>query len=50
MLYLLTIFSFLRALQLYHAGTSPITVERVAQSTLIVRRTTVEDNGGPFTF
>ena len=49
-LYLLTIFSFLCALQLEHARTSPITVRRVAGSTRIVRRTTVEKIGAPFTF
>ena len=46
-LYLLTIFGFLRALQLEHARTSPITFGRVAGSTLIFRRTTVEKIGGP---
>ena len=49
-LYLLTIFGFLPALQLEHARTSPITVRRVAGSTLIFPRTTVEKIGGPFTF
>ena len=49
-LYLLTIFGFLLALQLEHARTSPITVRRVAGSTLIVRRTTVEKIWGPSTF
>ena len=49
-LYLLTIFSFLRALQLEHARTSPITVGRVAGSTFIICRTTVEKIGGPFIF
>ena len=39
---LLTIFSFLRALQLEHAHTSPITVGHVAGFTLIGRRTTVK--------
>ena len=48
--YLLTIFIFLRVLQLEHARTSPITVGRVAGSTHIARRTTVEKIGGPFTF
>ena len=48
-LHFLTIFGFLRALQLEHAGTSPITVGRVARSTLIVRRKTVEKIRGPFT-
>ena len=47
---LLTIFGFLRALQLEHARTSPITVGHVAGSTLIVRKTTVEKIRGPFTF
>ena len=50
LLYLLTIFSFLRALQLEHARTSSITVGCMAGSTLIVRRTTVEKIGGHFTF
>ena len=49
-LYLLTIFSFLHALQLEHARTSPITVGRPAGSSLIVRRTTVEKIRRPFTF
>ena len=49
-LYLQTIFGFPRALQLEHARTSLIKVVRVAGSTLIVRRTTVEKIGGPFTF
>ena len=48
-LHLLTIFSFLRAFQLEHARTSPITVGRVAGSTLILRRTNVEKIRGPFT-
>ena len=48
-LHLLTIFGFLRALQVGHARTLPIIVERVAGSTLIVRRTTVEKIKGPFT-
>ena len=46
-LYLLTIFSVLRVLRLEHARTSPITVGRVAGSTLIVRRTTVEKIRAP---
>ena len=49
-LYLLTIFGFLRALQLEHACTSPITVGLVAGSTFFVRRTTVETISGPFAF
>ena len=48
-LYVLIIFGFLCALQLEHALSSPITVGRMAGSTLIVRRTTVEKNTGPFT-
>ena len=48
-LHLLTIFFFLRALQLEHARTLPITVRYVEGSTLIVRRTTVEKIEGPFT-
>ena len=49
LLHLLTIFCFLRALQLEHARTSSITFGRVAGSTLIVRRTTVKEIRGPFT-
>ena len=49
LLHLLTISGFLRAVQLQHARTSPITVGRLAGSTLIVRRTTVEKIRGPFT-
>ena len=48
-LHLLTIFGFLRALQLERARTSPFTVRSVAGCTLIVRRTTVEKIRGPFT-
>ena len=44
----LTIFGFLCARQLEHARTSPITVGRVAGSTLIVRRRTVENSRGHF--
>ena len=47
---LLAIFAFLLAFQLQHARTSPITVGRVAGSTFIVRRKTVEKIRGPFTF
>ena len=50
MLYSLAIFSFLRALQPEYAHTSPLTVGRMAGSTLIVRRMTVKKIGGPFTF
>ena len=49
-LHLLIIFGFLRALQLKDARTLPISVGRVAGSTLIVRGTTVEKIWGPFTF
>ena len=48
--YLLTTFGFLRALQLGHARTSPITVGRVAGSTFIFRETTVQNIRGTFTF
>ena len=48
-LHLLTIFSFLLALQLEQARTTPIKVGRVAGSYLLVRRTAVERIGGPFT-
>ena len=48
-LHLLTISGFLRAPQLEHARTSPITVGRLVGSPLIVRRTTVENMRGPFT-
>ena len=48
-LYLLTIFIFLRALQLEHPHSWPITVMRLAGSTVIVRRTTVEKVWGPYT-
>ena len=49
-LQLLTILSFLLALQLEQARTPPITVGRVARSTFIVRRTTIEKIRGPFAF
>ena len=49
-LHVLTIFSFLLALQMEHAGTLPITVGRMVGATLIVRRTAVEKIRGPFTF
>ena len=48
-LHLRTIFGILRVFQLEHARISPITVGRVARTTLIVRRTTVQKIRGPFT-
>ena len=48
-LHLLTFFTSLLVLQLQHASTLAITVGRVAGSTLIVRRATVEKITGPFT-
>ena len=48
-LHLLTIFSFLLALQLEHSSSPSITLGRVAWSTFIVRRMAVEDIRGPFT-
>ena len=46
---LLTIFSFLLALQLEHASSSPITVGRLVRFTFVVRRTAVEKIRGSFT-
>ena len=40
--HLLTIFCFLLALQLEHASASLVTVGRLARSTFVVRRRTVE--------
>ena len=48
-LHYLTIFSFLLALQLEYASDLPITLGRVARSTLVVRRTTVEKIRDPVT-
>ena len=50
MFHLLAIFTFLCAFQLEHARTLSITLGRVAGSTFIVRRTTVESIRGRFTF